>query len=157
MRYYLDTEFNGYGGDLISLALVREDGESIYIVVVQKKPGMVFVNGGNCDSWVRDNVLPILMTPGQIAPQEAYMDEVGPLVAGFLAGDPAPVVVADWPDDIRYFCEAAITGPGTMIDVPSLSFEVHRVDAYPTDLEGAVQHNAWWDAMALRHLLTERT
>jgi hypothetical protein len=27
------------------------------------------------------------------------------------------------------------------------------VDAYPTTLDGAIQHNAWWDAMALRHLL----
>lgn len=32
MRYYLDTEFNGRGGQLLSLALVREDGESIYWV-----------------------------------------------------------------------------------------------------------------------------
>lgn len=28
-----------------------------------------------------------------------------------------------------------------------------RVDAYPTDLPDAVQHNAWWDAMALRKKL----
>ncbi len=33
-------------------------------------------------------------------------------------------------------------------------FEMHRVDAYPTMLPGAVQHNAYWDAMALRHKLT---
>jgi hypothetical protein len=26
------------------------------------------------------------------------------------------------------------------------------VDCYPTTLEGAVRHNAWWDAMALRAL-----
>lgn len=39
-------------------------------------------------------------------------------------------------------------------DMPPLRFEVSNLDAYPTDLPGAVQHNAWWDAMALRHLLT---
>ena len=44
-----------------------------------------------------------------------------------------------------------------MVNIPHLSFEVHRVDAYPTALPGAVQHNAWWDAMALRHLLTQPT
>lgn len=32
-----------------------------------------------------------------------------------------------------------------------MTLEVNNVDAYPTELEGAVQHNAWWDAMALRH------
>lgn len=42
-----------------------------------------------------------------------------------------------------------------MVAIPHLTFEVIRVDAYPTTLEGAVQHNAWWDAMALRHLLMD--
>ena len=27
MRYYLDTEFDGFGGPLLSLALAGEDGE----------------------------------------------------------------------------------------------------------------------------------
>ena len=30
MRYYLDTEFNGSGGALLSFALLREDGAAIY-------------------------------------------------------------------------------------------------------------------------------
>lgn len=153
MRYYLDTEFNGYEGALISLALIREDGEGLYLVVMQAKPDTVFTNASVCERWVRENVLPVL-TSCPVAPVGVFMEEIAGEVSGFLAGDPGPVVIADWPDDIRYFCEVVITGPGTMIDVPSLSFEVHRVDAYPTGLEGAVQHNAWWDAMALRHKLT---
>lgn len=146
MRYYLDCEFDGYRGHLISVALVREDGHSGYWVVSD-------VAG---DPWVRENVLPILYTAhvgGKHVPMETCVEEI----ASFLKGDPAPVIVTDWPDDVRYFCELSITGPGTMIDVPGLKFEVHRVDAYPTELEGAVQHNAWWDAMALRHLLTKET
>ena len=78
------------------------------------------------------------------------------LVEEFLAGDEGPVIVVDWPDDIRYFCETIIVGPGKMIDIPGLTFEVFRVDAYPTDLPGAVQHNALWDARALRHKLRAR-
>lgn len=38
MRYTLDTEFNGFGGDLLSLALVREDGESLYLVTSEPPP-----------------------------------------------------------------------------------------------------------------------
>jgi hypothetical protein len=34
-----------------------------------------------------------------------------------------------------------------------LKFEILRVEPYPTDLQGAVEHNAWWDAMALRRRL----
>src|SRR5689334_943285 len=31
MRYFLDTEYNGTGGELMSLALVPEDGEELYL------------------------------------------------------------------------------------------------------------------------------
>lgn len=138
MKYFLDTEFNEFGGDLISLALVREDGASVYLVTDCEKPG----------AWVKDNVIPILFAGGDAI--KIQPDEFGKGIAIFLAGDPAPVIVSDWPDDIRYFCQAVITGPGEMIAVPQLQFVMLRVDAYPTDLEGAVQHNAWWDAMALK-------
>jgi hypothetical protein len=138
MRYFLDTEFNEFGGDLISLALVREDGASIYLVTDCPNPG----------AWVKDNVIPILFSGGDAV--RIKPDEFGKGIALFLSGDLAPVIVSDWPDDIRYFCQAVITGPGEMIAVPQLQFVMLRVDAYPTDLEGAVQHNAWWDAMALK-------
>ena len=62
------------------------------------------------------------------------------------------VIIADWPDDIRYFCQAIITAPGQMVNIPRLTFELARVDAYPSQLAGAVQHNALWDARALRAL-----
>jgi hypothetical protein len=65
-----------------------------------------------------------------------------------------PHVIVDWPDDIRYLCQSLITGPGTMVNVQRLVFDMIRVDAYPTTLPGAVQHNAWWDAMALKRKIT---
>ena len=46
-------------------------------------------------------------------------------------------------------CELLITGPGKMIALPGIRFEVVRIDAYPTTLRDAVQHNALWDACAL--------
>jgi hypothetical protein len=52
MKYYLDTEFNEFGGELISLALVREDGESLYLVYPEPKDGY--------GEWVKDNVVPII-------------------------------------------------------------------------------------------------
>jgi hypothetical protein len=68
----------------------------------------------------------------------------------------SPVIIADSPVDIWRFCEAISTGSDgewASTEFPHMSFEVHNVDCYPTDLPGAVQHNAWWDAMALRHKL----
>jgi hypothetical protein len=136
--YFLDTEFNEFGGDLISLALVREDGKSIYIVDECPNPG----------PWVAEHVIPILGA----AEVPAYAGGFGHRIAEFLRGDSDPVIITDWPEDIRHFCQVLITRPGQMVAVPRLQFALVRVDAYPTTLPGAVQHNAWWDAMALRHL-----
>lgn len=149
MKYFLDTEFNGFGGALLSMALVREDGLSLYLVA----PG---VETRFYNPWVHDNVLPILHAcphPPIVAPLKRW----GGAIAIFLEGDPAPHIISDWPDDIRYLCEVLITGPGLMVKTADrLAFDVVRVDSYPTDLPGAVQHNAWWDAMALRYKLTGR-
>jgi hypothetical protein len=143
VRYYLDTEFDGFGGDLISLALVREDGASLYRILKFSAD----------DEWVLKNVVPILDScPVRAGPAISHAALAG-AIEDFLTGDPNPVIVADWPDDVAYFSKALITGPGTMIAIPRVTFEVRRVDAYPTTLHGAVQHNAWWDAMALRHKL----
>ena len=147
MNYYLDTEFDGFGGALLSLALVREDGKSLYLL---------YAGVPVKDPWVQKNVVPILryLPYGQTISNCAHFGGAS-RIAQFLYGDPSPHIHADWPDDVRYFCQAIITGPGLMVAIPHISFEIHRIDAYPTDLPGAVQHNAWWDAMALKHALTK--
>lgn len=102
----------------------------------------------------------ILMLCGAsvVTPREVTREEASLRLDVYFAPDMAPHVIADWPVDIQHLCDLLITGPGTMIDIPGITFEVKRVDAYPTTLAGAVQHNAWWDAMALRHkLTTEKT
>jgi hypothetical protein len=147
MRYYLDTEFNEFGGELISLALVREDGKSIYLVYPDLE---------EYGPWVKENVVPILWSVPESSNAHYLTSHRhgAELIQEFLSGDPQPFIITDWPDDIRYFCQAIITGPGMMINIPGVVFQMIRVDAYPTTLVGAVQHNAYWDAMALRELLT---
>lgn len=140
MRYFLDTEFNEFGGALISLALVAEDGRELYLATDCRKPG----------KWVKQNVIPIIDCPGASACR-IMPSAFGRVVAAFLSEDQFPSIVADWPDDIRYFCQALITGPGEMVSIRNLIFQMIRIDAYPTNLPGAVQHNALWDARALRH------
>lgn len=141
MRYFLDTEFNEFGGELISLALVRQDGRELYLATECPDPG----------EWVRTNVIPILQCIGA-RPRRIAPDKFGRAIARFLAKDAQPVIVADWPDDIAYFCKALITGPGLMVRTQDLlTLQIVRVDSYPTDLPGAVQHNALWDARALEY------
>jgi len=81
--------------------------------------------------------------------------EVGVHLAAFFSfmRDTSPVVIADSVVDIGRFCRALSTGMDggwESVGYPLIRFEVHDVAAYPTTLPGAVQHNAWWDAMALR-------
>lgn len=140
-RYYLDTEFNEFGGDLISLALVGENGRELYIATDCDKPS----------AWVKENVIPILRA-GNANPIMIQPDEFGRAIAWFLADEKLPTIIADWPDDIRYFCQAIITGPGEMVAIQRLQFQMLRMDAYPSQLAGAVQHNALWDARALKAL-----
>ena len=147
MRYFIDTEFDGTGGPLLSMALVRDDGRSIY-----------FYDPEACANvqqpWVADNVVPILRdSPEPPTPRHAV--SMAHAVEDFMAGDECPHVVADWPADIAYLCALLDLGGGTMVNIPGISFEVKRIDAYPTTLEGAVQHNAWWDALALRQKVLE--
>lgn len=138
--YYLDCEFNSFGGDLISIALVREDGKAISLVV-------------GCDDphpWVAENVMPILFSDPH-SRKVAKADIPNELLA-FFRGDPQPHIISDWPDDIKYFCECLVPSPGYMIAIPGVICQVVRVNAYPSNLDGAIQHNAYWDAAALRHM-----
>lgn len=146
MKYYLDTEFDGFAGRLLSLALVREDDNALYLI---------YSGAEISDPWVKENVAPILKAvPNHVAAIECSHLGGALQIERFMRGDPNPVIITDWPDDVSYFCKAVITDPGEMVGLPRLAFEVHRVDAYPTTLPGAIQHNAWWDAAALKHLLT---
>lgn len=144
MKYYLDTEFDGFGGELISLALVREDDKHLYLVSSETVAE---------EQWVIENVIPSLWnvpdnSDGYLADVELFQK----LIEDFLQDDDDITIIVDWPDDTKYFCDLLITGPGTMINIPGIKFEVHRVDAYPTKVEGAIQHNAYWDAVALKAL-----
>lgn len=148
--FFIDSEFDGFGGRLLSMALVPLDraAESLYLQVNDAHEVQ--------DDWVRANVVPLidLPLPDTVIRHRVARSEFSSVIGHYLSGLLRPHIVADWPDDIRYFCEALITGPGTMIKMPGFTTQLVRVDAYPTDLAGAVQHHAYWDAAALREILT---
>jgi hypothetical protein len=146
VRYFLDTEFNGFGGGLLSLALVPEDGTEFYATLA-------------CDEdmlpWVERNVVPYLdhVPVGLVAPRISRLDAAAEL-SHYLAVDPAPVIVADWPEDIAQFCSLLMTGPGEMVPVPRLTFELVPLGGFSTAANSAVPHNALHDARALKeHVL----
>ncbi|HEX8640733.1 MAG TPA: hypothetical protein VF704_06215 [Allosphingosinicella sp.] len=142
MRYFLDTEFNGFGGALISLALVPEHGDQeFYETLPLPEP---------LHPWVERNVVPYLASipggsTGEVSRREAALG-----LADYLASDPDPVIVADWPDDIGYFCALLTTGPGEMAPVGTLRFELLSNPGFSPAANSRVPHNALHDARALR-------
>ena len=148
MRYFLDTEFNGFGGDLISLALVPEHGDD-ELYVVLPLPEVLH-------PWVERNVVPYLgavppgLNGGTVSRLEAASE-----IAHYLRRDEAPVIVADWPEDIAHFCLLIVTRAGDMVPTGSIRFEFVSSPGFSTAAISKVPHNALHDARALREFMTQ--
>ena len=142
MRYFLDTEYNGWGGALLAMALVPDDGEELYLTLDWD---------GAIEPWVERHVVPYLDTvPAELTSPRLNRADAARMLAHYLAGDPAPLIVADWPEDIAQFNMLLLTGPGMMVDVPPLSFQFIALAGFSTAANSAVPHNALHDARALR-------
>ena len=129
MRIFIDGEWNSYGGELISLALVAEDNRSFYEVLGCFKP----------DPWVKENVMP------KLGKQWVSFVELRTKLEVFLNQFDSVHIIADWPEDIMWFCKMLVTGPGTRLDTPPLTMQILRVDTVSKN-----PHNALADAQALR-------
>lgn len=129
MRLFLDCEYNESKGELISIAIVSEDGKEWYEVVPCEFP----------KEWVNEHVIPIL---GKTA--IPYRDMQHSLEL-WLSQFDSVHVIADWPEDIQHFCNALIIGAGMRINTPPLTMEVLRIDA-----ESTLPHNALHDARGIR-------
>jgi hypothetical protein len=147
MRYFLDTEYNGWGGALLSLALVPEDGEDLYLTLDWS---------GALEPWVERHVMPYLDTvPEPLVSPRLSRPDAARALAHYLAGDSDPLIVADWPEDIAQFNMLLLTGPGAMVEVPPLKFQFVALPGFSTASNSKVPHNALHDARALRdHLLS---
>jgi hypothetical protein len=146
LRYFLDTEFNGWGGALLSLALVPDEGEELYLTL-----------DWDCvlEPWVERNVVPYLdMVPDSLVSPRMNRADAARMIAHYLAGDPDPLIVADWPEDIAQINMLLVTGPGVMAEVPGLRFQFLPLSGFSTATNSKVPHNALHDARALRdHIL----
>lgn len=140
MRLFLDTEFNGFQGKLMSMALVPE---------VESVPEFYkeLIITDQLDPWVRENVVPhmILQPVGYGQFQQELADYL------WLLGE--CTIIADWPDDIRHFCESLITGPGQCLGLlPNINFKLD----FGIEYESKVPHNALFDARAIRDFYMRR-
>jgi hypothetical protein len=143
VRYFLDTEFNGWGGALLSLALVPDDGEEFYVALTCADP-MV--------PWVERHVVPYLhhVPEGLRAPPVGRREAADQLSA-YLGVDPEPEIVADWPEDFAQFCNLLLIANGDMVEMPPLVMRLMRLPGFSPARASKVPHNALHDARALRN------
>jgi len=136
---FLDTEFNEFGGELISMALVSDDGREWYQVrKMTTAPG----------EWVSQHVIPKL---GKL-PLEGY--EFRASFAAFIGGFNGAEVIADWPADFEHFC-ALLSGVGMEAGF-SIPLECTMRLIRGGDIEPTIPHNALSDARALRDWYMEK-
>lgn len=136
MKFFIDTEFNGFGGKLMSMAIVPEDVNvpEFYCEIDVKD---------QLDPWVQVHVAPHMFQAP--VPYSEFQFALSRYLLNIEQDE--IVIVADWPDDIRYFCEALITGPGERITIPhNIKFELDLDIKY----HSIVPHNALHDARAIR-------
>jgi hypothetical protein len=142
VRYFLDTEYNGFGGALISIALVPEIGDREFYATVPLPDPL--------HPWVERNVIPYLRMVPTGLHHEMTIVEVADEIGHYLAADAQPVIIADWPEDISLFCSLLVQAPGQIIDVPTLEFVLLRSPGFSPAANSKVPHNALHDARALR-------
>lgn len=147
MRYFLDTEYNGFGGELLSLALVPDDGDDLYLTLKTDKP---------IHEWVERHVVPYLDTvPEPLSCPRLSRRDAADALERYLRHDSDPLIVADWPEDILHFCGLMLPGPGDMIELRRLTFRLVPMSNFSTAANSKVPHNALHDARALRdHILS---
>jgi hypothetical protein len=146
LRYFLDTEYNGIGGALLSLALVPDHGDDLYLTLQSDEPIV---------DWVARHVIPYLdAVPEQLSCPRLSRKDAAHELERYLRHDDEPMIVADWPEDVAQFCNLLVTGPGDMVELRHLTFRLVPMSNFSTAANSKVPHNALHDARALRdHML----
>ena len=133
MKLFLDCEFNGFGGELISLALVDENNQCFYEVLEYQNPV----------AWVVEHVIPILNQ----AP--ISLERFQKQLQNFLNQYDAIEIIADWPEDFALFSRSLIVSAGRCLTIPPLKMQLWMEETN-THVPSKQPHNALADARALK-------
>lgn len=138
-RLYLDVEFNGHAGALLSLAIADPGGVHWYGVLEQ--PVAFPFN-----DWVRDNVVPVLHKMGSrlFDTREALRQDL----IGYLRWRQGSTIVADSSIDIRHLM-SLFEGDTYAESWQDARFKLDLIVTPTGEPKPAIPHNALSDAVAL--------
>jgi hypothetical protein len=132
MALYLDTEFNGFGGKLISIGLVSsKTGKEFYGVLPLSE---------KIHPWVQEHVIPYL-----ISDSEPWYELRHRLYA-YLKYHEGEEIIADWPADIEHLMSLLYEDNGMSFN---LELDIRLIKS--GKLKADFPHNALSDARALMH------
>lgn len=139
VRIAIDGEWNSFGGEFLSFAMVADDGEEFYVE---------FETPRDIDyhPWVIENVLPHMSTRKFNRSESQY------LLQRFLNQYHEVEIIADWPEDIERLCGLMIVGPGMKIQTPPvMTFRIMSLDS-----ESKKPHHALYDARGIMECILSR-
>lgn len=132
MNLFIDCEFNEWRGDLISMGIVAANGAEFYEVVHCHNP----------KPWVSEHVMPIL------GKSSISFKDFQSKLQSYLLTFSEINLIADWPDDIKLFCESLVLDGGYRLNTPPLTMQILR-DINSN--QSAIPHNALCDAIAIKN------
>ena len=136
MKLFLDCEFNGFGGELISMAIVDENNHFFYEVLEIQ----------NINTWVSLNVMPVL---NKLPISKEYFKNK---LQNYLTEYDSIEIIADWPDDFKYFFQSITLDNGYKLKTPKI---IAVLDESLNAKSSTVPHNALHDAIAIKNMYME--
>lgn len=135
LNLYLDSEFDGHGGSLISLALAADDGSHWYGVF----------RDFALEPWVKEHVIPKIY--GMTPVVEGTPELVRFSLNEYLAVRLGCTIWADWPADFEHLMHL-MRGPeySTSFLIPCTMQLINTPEGEPRP---EIPHNALSDAIAL--------
>lgn len=141
MHYFIDCEFNEFGGELISLALVPYDPRDMEFYAelpVLKEYG----------SWVKDHVVPLLDKKPET------LEKIQSNLRQYFQPVMYPSIIADHPVDIAHFCRVIDLNKGDYIGTT----RGYQFTVMPGlgSVKSVRPHHALYDARAIRDSFRKR-
>lgn len=129
---YLDCEFNGHNGELISMAIVSPQGHEWY--------ECQFIQG-RTEDWVAANVMP------KLGKRRVPWAEFRESLRVFMGQFDNPKIVCDWPADLTHFCQ--VLCGASYAESFYFPFSALMLVTPPGEPKPDNPHNALSDAKAL--------
>lgn len=129
---FLDTEFNGYLGELLSMGIVSDKSDDVFYEVLEVSSDV------KIEPWVQQHVVP------NLAKKPISEREFKVKLAFYLSCHLGEPILADWPCDFVYLMRMITYPKGIRTNG---TFDMHLESGF--DPNPAIPHHALSDAVAL--------